>query len=320
MTESLPKLLLQLSEAGPPAILPGNLAKHHFGPDFDALLHQRLLKEAAPASEWATCASCECGLHARPVQRIDGRLVAACPLSAALDAELDEDDLRTFEIDIPAIVRRMASESGFGSEPEEVMEGVWLLGFMPDGRAVFVAPSPYATKHQGLIAVLRVRAGESPVTIVSAMSSRREPRLADAGIHCVALQDACHDGPELSFGLDLQRLVPAASTKARLIVNRPGNSATLDGIEKLLSPRSFDVLWLLAVAAYEGHTCVSRSELAKGLWGAAPRGDRAVDDAVRDLRRQLGTGRSSSRHSLIVTRQAEGYQLGLRPEEIRLIP
>lgn len=113
LSESLTRLLLRLSEAGEPAILPGGLAKSHFGPQFQGFLNRRLVIEQPPATDWPPCNSCECGLDARPVRAVDGRLVAACPFNSASDINLEEDDLRTFEINTSAVVKEIASTSGF---------------------------------------------------------------------------------------------------------------------------------------------------------------------------------------------------------------
>jgi hypothetical protein len=86
MTESLIRLLLRLSEAGEPAILWGRQAKPYPDRDLEQLLARGVLTEQAPADEWDVCSDCECRLAARPIQCIEGDLIAACPLDHARDA------------------------------------------------------------------------------------------------------------------------------------------------------------------------------------------------------------------------------------------
>ena len=124
MTESLARLLLRLSEAGEPAFLWGRQAKPYLDRDLERLLARGVLTEQAPADEWDVCADCECGLPVRPVQCINGDLIAACPLDNARDARLDAQDLRSFSINAAAIVDEIATASGFTEHPSEAIPGV----------------------------------------------------------------------------------------------------------------------------------------------------------------------------------------------------
>ena len=85
MTETLPRLLLRLSEAGDPAILWGRQAAPHAGRDFERLLDHGVLVEQAPATEWDVCPACDCGLDARPVQQVNGQHIAVCPTDRRSD-------------------------------------------------------------------------------------------------------------------------------------------------------------------------------------------------------------------------------------------
>ena len=126
MTDTLTALLLQLSEGGRPALLWGRSAKPHFGPAFDRLLAAGVLVECPPMEEWSACADCDCGFGIRPIQRIDGRIVAACPIDAGSDTELEEDDLREFRIDPERLVGLIAEAQrlrGTGRVPGARMSG-----------------------------------------------------------------------------------------------------------------------------------------------------------------------------------------------------
>lgn len=319
MTESLTRLLLRLSEGGPPAILTGSEAKRHFGGGFDALLAERLIVEQAPATDWPTCRSCECGMDARPIQNYSGRLVAACPLDASMDQDLDDDDLRSFAIDVLAVVTRIARDTGLSS-PEMVADGVWFLGVAPTGRAIFLAPSLAACRQPGLVPVLQARAREAPVTIVTAMLPPAERRLADAGFHSAPIQDVLRDHTDGFFGLALERLVPVSNVAPRLVLNKSARDAIVEGKAASLSPRSFKVLWLLAEAATTDGRVVTRFEIEERVWGSTVVSKQAAADAVRGLRAELGRGgRSQTGPTLILTRQTAGYQLDLRADQVLMI-
>ena len=146
MTESLIRLLLRLSEAGEPAILWGRQAKPYSDRDLEQLLARGVLTEQAPADEWDVCSDCECGLAARPIQCIEGNLIAACPLDHARDARLDAHDLRSFSINAAAIADEIAAASGFQSVPPRPCRasGVWARR-----RQTAVSLSRWGAKRAG---------------------------------------------------------------------------------------------------------------------------------------------------------------------------
>jgi len=117
MSASLVKLLLQQSEAGEPAAVWGRLAKPHFGREFNLLLARRILIEEAPAESWSTCSNCECVLDARPIQHVNGRIIAACPIDAGSDTVLEPDDLSSFRIDVAALMRATSARPGRDRSP-----------------------------------------------------------------------------------------------------------------------------------------------------------------------------------------------------------
>lgn len=165
--ESLPRLLLRLVEAGRPAILWGRQARPHFGRDFDRLLARRLLVEEPQATEWPVCGSCDCGLDARPIQDINARLVAPCPLDHRADAVLLPDDLRSFRIEAEGLVGEIAEASGFVTPPAEVLPDIWSLGPTVSGRAVFLALSRADEYSPACFLLLRSIARSAPITILT---------------------------------------------------------------------------------------------------------------------------------------------------------
>ena len=322
MSDSLIKTLLRLSEASPPAIIPGDVAKVYTGPEFDRLLKDRIVVERAPATEWSTCPSCDCGLDVRPVRSVNGRMVAACPSDSSEDVTLDEEDLRTFEIDLPAVVRRMASDSGFETEPDEVADGVWFLGLGKSKQAVFVAPSAAVSQRSGIFRTLRLVASGQPIVVVTAaLPAVERAHLADSGIQHVALQDVCGSADGSSFALDPTGLTPVLQGDPRLVLNKPRQSALLDGDTLSLAPRSFTLLWLLGEAAASDGRIVSATEIEKHLGNNRYIDRGAAADAIRELRKDLSRGRRSNRarRKLIVTRHSSGYQLDLPAPKIELV-
>ena len=162
VSESIGTLLLRLSEAGEPATLWGRQAKPHFGSEFERLLARRILVEQAPATEWPVCASCECGIDARPIQTTGDRHIAPCPYDHRLDATLDDDDLRSFRIDGEVLIKEIAVASGIVGEPEPILPGVWHFGPLDSKRTIFGALSITAATQPGLIVAMRASARGQP--------------------------------------------------------------------------------------------------------------------------------------------------------------
>lgn len=323
MSANLVKLLLQQSEAGAPAVLWGRLAKPHFGHEFNHLLRQRILTEDAQAESWSTCSNCECSLDARPIQHINGRIVAACPIDAGSDTVLEPDDLRSFQIDIAALVRAVASASGFATEPREIIKGVWHLGAALPGQAVFAAPAVASAQQSGLVPVLRASAGETRMMLLAPQLSGSEMgRFVDAGIQLIRFCDSIGANPDAPFALVIPAPTVARRGTPRLVVVCSQQTVTLDGTEIRLPPRSFTVLLTLAEAAAAGQPVVGRGELEKRLWGNRPVDKRSVADAVRDLREKLANRgrRAKDNETLIETRSQIGYALILPREAIQLLP
>jgi hypothetical protein len=88
MTETILRLLTQLSEAGSDAILTGEMARPFQGPVFERLLARRIIIEDAPLTEWEVCDRCDCGLASRRIRSVgDHRFRAECPLDRRQDVD-----------------------------------------------------------------------------------------------------------------------------------------------------------------------------------------------------------------------------------------
>lgn len=322
MNESLPKLLLRLSEAGDPTILWGRQAKPHFGKAFDRLLHLRVLIEQAPAATWSVCADCDCELDARPITEINGRWVAECPLDHAADAILHPDDLRSFRIDPGLLVTQITTMSQIGSAPGRVAEGIWDLGRLSGDRAVILVLSSAAVEDPNTVSIIRgaVQAANHTLLIPTRCSPQARRRIADAGFHTVDTVAALTTATVgLSFALDRDQIVPRSMVVPRLLVHRSRQGITLDGTDVDLAPRSFNLMVLLAQAALEGR--IATHPEIEGLWATVV-DKTARGDAIRDLRQDLEKGmpRGFDPKTFIITRSGQGYGLAVAPGDVSIQP
>ncbi|MDK9720421.1 MAG: winged helix-turn-helix domain-containing protein [Rhodospirillales bacterium] len=310
MNETLPRLLLRLSEAEPP-VLWGRVAAPYYGREFERLLAERILIEEAPAETWDVCSSCECGLDVRPIQRINGRLVAACPHDNKFDLVLSDEDIRSYRIDPALLAQKIATASGMGDAIDEILPGLWRLGPGPNGRAVFLALSTAAILQPGLLGMMTRSARGSAITLLTTREMPMRRQMDDAGFHLVALLDALGHDPKSSFALDLNRLIPVLVPKLRLICSRMG--VVLHGNEGTLSKRPFDLLCVLAKAK---GAVVKRRDIESCLW-TQPVDKGSVSDAVRDLREKLEAINPGGK-ALIESKAGQGYRLALDAHEITI--
>ena len=181
-------LLTRLSEAGPDAVLWGRAAQPHFGPVFDRLLRKRVLVERPRAGMWPTCAYCDCGLDARPIVEVQGKLVAPCPSDHHADQPLAPDDLRSFHIDAERLVTVLAEASGFDSAAS-LLPGLWQIGRLASGRAVFLALQEDAVDQPGMVLALRAAASGAPTTLLAPeIPPAVQLRFSEAGIDVAVLR------------------------------------------------------------------------------------------------------------------------------------
>lgn len=318
MTERLSGLLLRLSESGDRAILWGRPAKPFLGREFDRLLARGVLTEQVPAEEWDVCTDCECGNDGRRIQKLDGKLIAACPLDHRCDTVLEPEDLRSFRIDAGAIAREIAAASYIADEPTLVFPGTWHLGTGPANRALFVILARRDLAAPGLIAALQ-RAEMLPITLLGpALQVTERLRFAEASIHYVPITEAiCADG----FVLDERTLLPRASVAPRLTVFSRESRVVLDGKSLKLSPQKFKLMSLLANELVMGRAVVNNAKIAAHLWATKGR-ESQTGDAVRNLRDELKkvVGKKGKGPDLIETLSLKGYRLSLAAGEVEIVP
>lgn len=326
MTETLPRLLLRLSEAGDPAILWGRQAALHAGPAFERLLDRGVLVEQAPAMEWDVCRACDCGLDARPIQQVNGQHLAVCPTDRRSDLVLGDDELRSFRIHPPALVREIAIASGFSDEPSQIATGVWHLGETSSQRALFLALHRDAALPPGILSLMRSIARSLPITVIApAMAADDQARIIDAGLLLVVGRD-CIGGDEAtaSFCIDQSKIEPRPRLAARLVIQRTAKIVILDGVPKRLSDQEFQLLVLLAEHALKSPAVLENRKIEARIWSTnIDKISSQVREPVRALRDALALDSADPkavRTLLENRRNPNGYRLVLAPEEIEFIP
>ena len=324
MNDSLPKLLLRRSEAGPGAVLWGREAQPYFGRVFDGLLSQGLLKERAPAKTWPACADCDSECGEREIVEIGTRLVAECPEDHRRDTILDSEHLRSFEIDPAALCRRIARESGLAGEPAPIMAGLWALGRLPNHRHVLLALDPVCAADPRLVTMIRTvgEPFETSLLLPTSTPIERRQYLAETGLTIVLAQDAFGAA---DFALSAELLVPSLPGEVRLIIGREGGTVTLDGQPKKMGDQPFRVLIRLADFAKRDHGYLSDDQIVRAIYGnqRQPK-SRDTRDIIRLLRDALAAGlegdQAVAARGLIETRRAPSrHRLCLRATEIALL-
>jgi len=303
-------------------LLPGAMAKPFFGPALDPLLSSKILVELPPAVEWPVCDDCECACATRPILFVDGKPIAACGLDRASDTPLEDHDLRTFEIDIEALIRAIGVSSGFPQQQHrEIRQGVWFLGTVAEQHAVFITPMRSVVDDPTLHRALHAAAPQGTATLLGpSVNGASWTRFADAKISYVVAEEAFTDD---GFKLDLGRLLPV-STKPRLILERGSRRATFDGRGTVLSQRAFELAVLLCKAVLEGRVVVTHDEIEKIIFSGQSADRLPSSDAIRDLRKQLGpllkgNRTTNSIKNLIQNKPSVGYVLNLAASEILIL-
>jgi hypothetical protein len=311
MTETLPRLLLRLSEAGEPALLWGRLAAPYAGRSFERLLEHGVLVEEAPAREWDVCPACDCGLEVRMIQQVNGQNLAACPMDRRRDLVLDEDDLRSFRIDPAALVREIAADSGFTTEASPIATGLWHLGETSSQRALFLALSRDAVLQPGMIGLMRSVGRSLPITVIAPAMAADELILCSEAIIAAVSMDACLGSKPTGFAIDLSSLEPVPVFEPHLVILRRCQRVILGGVDVQVPQQPFNLLVKLAeaIGGPVGHLTPHQIE--------AENSGRVASDLVRELRGHL----QHPQNKLIETRRSPTrYRLALAPEEFDLRP
>ena len=316
MTGTLTALLLQQSEGSRPALLWGRSAKPHFGPEFDRMLAAAALVECSPIEEWSACADCDCGFGIRPIQRIDGRVIAACPMDASSDTELEEDDLRDFRIDVEKLIGLIAQASGFPGPTETFAPDLWRIGRLASGRSVAVAVRARDLDQPGIVLLLKSEAVGAPVTVLAPDPGHAlRLRFLEAGVDLVELHSALSPGPQGVDRLDHCALEPKKDG-LRLSVDLASRTVMIDGTAQRVASQPFKLLALFAQAARDRTGPVENRAIEDAT-------GRDARDLVRELRDALSAGRPNRfelRNWIVARRSLGAFALALEREEIEIWP
>lgn len=318
VTETLSRLLLQLSEVEPPALLWGSVARRHHGAGFDRLLDTQILVEQRPATQWPVCSSCECDLDMRPLLRIADKQVAACPLDHRNDETLDDDDLRIFLLDHAALLREIVRVSRFENPPSEISPKLWSLG-MVEGADLFMTYHGSVAGHHGTVDAIRLAARTHPVLISPRLSASGRVALDRARIQCIELSECLRIAPGNVIPVLQIDLPVTGRPESRLVIHVQSQSISLDGKEQTLPPRSFKLILFLAKEATAGRPLCERRDIEKQLWPTIV-SEKAVADAIRDLRTKIAPILPNGvlPKQFIENRASAAYLITLPPNEISI--
>jgi DNA-binding response OmpR family regulator len=301
----------RLSDGGPEVTVSGRALRRFPEREVDRLLRARVLTEQRKTDSWSLCSHCDCGLDARPIREVDGRLVACCPHDAAEDQVLEPDDLRRFGIEPDRLAGALAASGGLTGGVTRIGDRIWLLGRVPSGRCLVLCGDVSALDAPGAVMALRSAAGTAPIMVIATeIDAASELRLREAGVGTSTLPACIVVDESGAEHLEVDRLSPVLGTP-RLILSRSRQSATFDGRRLDLTPQMFALTRLFAEQAGQRDP-VLRKEIIDAQTG------RPANEIVRDLRKSLvGCGLSrAAAEALIVTVRGYGYRLGIAPAEV----
>jgi DNA-binding response OmpR family regulator len=301
----------RLSDGGPEVTVSGRALRRLPEREVDRLLRARVLIEQRKADSWSLCSHCDCGLDARPIREVDGRLVACCPHDAAEDQVLEPDDLRRFGIEPDRLAGALAASGGLTGGVTRIGDRIWLLGRVPSGRCLVLCGDVSALDAPGAVMALRSAAGTAPIMVIATeIDAASELRLREAGVGTCTLAACIVVDESGAEHLEVDRLSPVLGTQ-RLILSRSRQSVMFDGRRLDLTPQMFALIRLFAEQAGQRDP-VLRKEIIDAQTG------RPANEIVRDLRKSLvGCGLSrAAAEALIVTVRGYGYRLGIAPAEV----
>lgn len=306
-------LWTRLSDGGPEVSISGRALRRFPAREIERLLRARVLIEHSKADSWSVCAHCDCGLDVRPVRKFGDQLRACCPHDAAEDIVLDHGDLTRFGVDASRLAGQIGVSGGLTGAVSAVLDGVWMIGSGPAGRALMLCDNADRLEPPGAILALKYAAAPRPVTVIT---KEPEPvrvlRLREAGIEVRALADMIKADRE---GVD--RLIledgHTSTDGARLVLHRQGLFAVLDGRRLDLPPQMF-ALFRMLIERSGQRDPVLRAQEIEAQFQRTPR------EIVRDLRRALVTCglTEESVETLVETVRSRGYRLGLAPSEVAM--
>jgi len=274
-------------------------------------LRARILIEQRKADSWSVCAACTCGLDARPIRVVGGRLVTCCPLDASEDVVLGEGDVRRFSINGDPLAEAIAASGGLNGGVHPIADGVWSLGRAPSGRAILLCRNLECLDAPGMFLALRSATNGTLATILAVdVKPAMAARLGEARFDCLELGDVIAADADGNRRLVLDCLEPRIKAP-RLVMHTGTHAAILDG-RRLELPRQMFSLFRMLAEQIGQRDPVVKKETIEAQTG------RPANEILRDLRSALvscGLTRDEAR-ALVITVRGYGYRLGLDPAEV----
>ncbi|WP_172961008.1 winged helix-turn-helix domain-containing protein [Oceaniglobus roseus] len=251
------------------------------------------------------------------VLRMDGRVVLV-PLDPDEDAcEIDPEDLRLFEIDHLALAGALRRSIGLhGSQVRAVSRDlIWVGSRLIGGQreAVFLGLKRSVADLLTMLGQTRVNDPAPAITILTPtdwdVPADIPGHYEHHGARIAVLGEMAINGDRILLpAFDLRH-----GTPPRLIIDRGGHTARLDGERLDLPRREFAVLAALGAEASSDAGCVTHDRLLDAIEHATGTTDRYPDqltNAVSKLRDVLVD------RTLIKTHRGQGYRLNLEPSAI----
>lgn len=311
MSETLLTLLLRLSEADDPTLLPGKLAAPHRGVAFDRLLIAGVIEQLASLTHWPPCAGCECG-GAREIRKRNKGVVAECPLDPASDETLSPEDIALYAIN----ARRIVQELGGGGATELATSGLWRLPDGADSRPRFLTLRRQVIDDPSLPAALRSHGKGAKIALVgpSPLEAARRAFAEATDVRLFPLSKAIvlDDDGKLRLQPDVQasqRLAP------KLLVDLSAELVLVEGVEQLVTGQAYRLLQLFVGAGTSGKWIASQD--ISDRFGGRP-----ASDIVRELKNALSKGRRNRddiRAWIVRRASPSSYRIDLPEEAVSIL-
>lgn len=307
-------LWTRLSKTGARPEISGRLLRRFPEAEVARLLKARVLIEDRKVDTWGTCAHCDCGYEARLVEKIDGRLVACCPLDSSQDVMLEPCDLKRYRVDADRLVTAIAVAGRMEGTPAEIAAGIWFLGRSATGRRVFMCRTPKDVFVPGISMLVKSMAGAMPpIVICEQIDTNSGISLRDMEIDVHELDEIVRPNEKGDEEISFDALLPPRD-RVRLVMDRGRQVATLDGQILDLPLQMIALLRLFAEQALRSDPRLKKQEIEIDT-------GREAKELMRDLRGALMSCDLTRAQvdELFVSVRGIGYRLALAREEIEII-
>ncbi|MEO1610599.1 MAG: hypothetical protein AAFR90_14990, partial [Pseudomonadota bacterium] len=242
-------LWTKLSESSSQAFISGRVLRRISERDLDRLLRTRVLIEQRKYDSWSVCSDCCCGLDARPIRQIGGKLYACCPHDKAEDFALEKQDIRRFVISPTSLCKQIALSGGLSCEIAQVTDDLWLIGTSPLGVVILLCKNTKILGVPGTILAIKEVAQHRPIVILaSKFTSDQIIHVKEAGLDGKPISECLVSTDTGQEHLIVDQNIPA-SDAPRLVLNKGEQMVILDNCRLDLSPQMFALFQLLVEQA-----------------------------------------------------------------------